>query len=80
MSGAKNKAKDRQSRANAARYTAQKDKTIVNKILTNARHVVRYNDKPSRDRLAQRPKIDLSRAAKHAKSASVKALLNDLAR
>lgn len=73
--GAKNKAKDRQSRKRAGYYERQRDKTVVNKLITWARHIVRFNDRPSLDRLRQQTKVNLSRAARIAESPRVKALL-----
>lgn len=74
------KANQRQSRKRAGYYQSQRDKTVINKIVTWARHVVRSGDRRSRDGLKQKPKIELSRAAAIARSPRVKALLHELAR
>lgn len=73
--GGANKANQRQSRKRETYYKLQHDKTAVNKLITMARHIVRFNDTKALDRLKQRPAIDKSRASKLAKSPAVKQLL-----
>lgn len=77
MSGAKNKAKDRQSRKNATYYTQQKDKTEINKVIRQARHIALYQDRKALDRLKQANPIIRSRAAKIAKSGYVRGVLTN---
>lgn len=69
------KANQRQSRKRELYYKLQHDKTVVNKLITTARHIVRFNDTRALDRLKQKPAIDKARAAKIAESPKVKALL-----
>lgn len=78
-SGAKNKAKDRQSRKRKLYYTQQYDRTVINKIITQARHVANssfYKHMPrAKDalgRLRQMDKIHLKRAHDKAKSPRVR--------
>lgn len=78
MAGGMSKANQRQSGRRKGYYQAQRDKTVVNKIITWARHVVNFNDTRSLDRLKQKAKIELSRAAKFAKSPRVAALLKEI--
>jgi len=73
--GAMNKANQRQSSRHKGYYTSQFDRTRVNKLITTARHIVRFNDTRALDRLKQKPAIDKARAAKIAESPAVKALL-----
>lgn len=75
MSGAKNKAKDRQSRNHERYYDMLKDVVKINKIITMAKHIVRYNDKKQFDRLKQVVKIDLHRAFQKSTSPKVKEVL-----
>lgn len=73
MSGAKNKAKDRQTRKHALYYDKQYDVTKVNKTITLARHVANNeNDKSAKSRLAQVPAIERHRAVQKTNSERIK--------
>lgn len=78
MAGSLSRANQRQHGKRKGYYTSQKDKTPINKIITQARHAVRYSDRAAKSRLAQKPKIDLSRAARKAESPRIKKFLGEL--
>lgn len=75
MAGAKNKAKDRQSRKREVYYTRLKDVVKVNKLITMAKHIARYGDRKQMDRLRQAVKMDLHYAFQKAISPKVKEVL-----
>ena len=75
MAGSMSRANAKQSAKRKGYYKSQFDKTPVNKLITMARHIVRFNDTKALDRLKQRPAVDKSRASKIAASPKVKKLL-----
>ena len=75
MAGSMSRANARQSAKRKGYYKSQAEKTVVNKLITMARHIVRFNDTKALDRLKQRNPIDKSRASKIAASPKVRALL-----
>lgn len=75
MSGAKNKAKDRQSRNHEGYYNRLKDVVKINKLITMAKHIVRYDDRKQFDKLRQAVKMDLHLAHRKATSPKVKEVL-----
>lgn len=64
MAGAKNKVKDRQTRAHAVSYQSQFDRAKINKIIKMGRHFITYKDDAAKNLLRQMPKMDLDLAIK----------------
>ncbi len=62
------KANQRQSTKHKVYFKNQFDKTPVNKVITMARHIARFNDTKAMSRFKQLPAINLSRALTKVKS------------
>ncbi len=74
---AMNKANQRQHGKRKGYYAAQFDRTVINKLITMARHIVRFGDKRAMDRLKQRPAMDKHRAMQKTESPRIKQVLRE---